>query len=297
MCDAESCPLLHSTGPRKLSPIGMRRRRPGGFTLVELLVVVSILALLIAILLPSLRSARDTAKRTLCQANMHALALGFTIYVGEYQGRYPAGYSLWDAPWGAGDMFWHQRLIEEGLAYGKEGPKKNNAVCPADPKPWTPYTYTPDEKLIYNTSYGANPVVMIADGHNKIGQKISDGIDDWVGWLYEGRMHTLVDDIRYPAYLVLVTEVEGPSSPFFFEPWSPNKDEGQDGEWAWGRHDRNFNETTGGFLNMLHADGSVTHSAVNSRVYGLGEDDKDYESLARKLVLPEGDTRPESERH
>ena len=274
--------------------------RHGAFTLVELLVVVSIIALLIAILLPSMRAARDSAKRTLCKANMHSLAFGFVIYTTEYQGRYPAGYSKWDAPWGPGDMYWHQRLIEEGLAYGKDGPKKNNVVCPADKEPWKPYTWTPDEKLIYNCSYGANPVVMIADGNNKSGQPISDGIHDWVGWLYKDRKQARVDTIRRPSTLIIVTEVEGPTSPFFFEPWSPNKDEGQDGEWAWGRHDRNFDpktSETGGFANILHADGSVTNSGVNNQVYGLGSDNEDFQTLARQLILPEGDTRPESERH
>ena len=97
------------------------RNRSSGFTLVELLVVVSIIALLISILLPSLQKARDGAKRTMCQANLRSLGLGFHIYADAYNGIFPASYSLYEASWGAeADMYWHQRLIEEGLALGEK---------------------------------------------------------------------------------------------------------------------------------------------------------------------------------
>lgn len=273
---------------RAFEPIRSRRRRHA-FTLVELLVVVSIIAVLISILLPSLRSARESAKRTICASNLRSLGMGFFIYAEAYQGKIPAAHSLWDAPWGKGDMFWHQRLIEEGLAYGKDGPKKNNAVCPSDPEPWTPYTYTDDEELIYNTSYGANPVVLIVDSKNKSGQQEPDGVHDWNFWPYKGRKQARTDELKWPAYLVLITEVEGPVSPYFLDPWEPNKDvKTQDGEWAWYRHDKNFNGKSGGFVNMLHGDGSVTHSRVNTDIQGLSVEDDEDKPQGYRTILPEG---------
>jgi prepilin-type N-terminal cleavage/methylation domain-containing protein/prepilin-type processing-associated H-X9-DG protein len=65
----------------------MRRER--AFTLIELLVVVAIIALLIAILLPALQGARDQARNSVCQSNLHQLGLATTYYAEDYEGRLP----------------------------------------------------------------------------------------------------------------------------------------------------------------------------------------------------------------
>jgi len=44
--------------------------RKKAFTLVELLVVISIMAMLLAVLLPALRKARDQAKKTICKSDI-----------------------------------------------------------------------------------------------------------------------------------------------------------------------------------------------------------------------------------
>ena len=67
------------------------------FTLIELLVVIAIIALLMAILVPVLRSARNQARSVVCQANLKQWGTISTLYAEDNQGRLPekGGDALW----------------------------------------------------------------------------------------------------------------------------------------------------------------------------------------------------------
>jgi prepilin-type N-terminal cleavage/methylation domain-containing protein len=83
------------------------RRMRGGFSLVELLVVIGIIAMLIGILLPALSRARDRANCTVCASNLKQIGDALMIYCNENQGwLFPVGTLMNNPNWkadGTGD--------------------------------------------------------------------------------------------------------------------------------------------------------------------------------------------------
>ena len=68
--------------------IAVKCKKNSGFTLVELLVVISIIALLLAVLMPSLQKARESGKRVVCGSRLHQIYLGHSFYAEDNRGRY-----------------------------------------------------------------------------------------------------------------------------------------------------------------------------------------------------------------
>ena len=85
---------MTSTKPNLASIVGrpIRQRRGSvraGFTLVELLVVIGIIAVIIAMLLPSLIKAREDARRVVCLSHVRQLTQATLLYVGDNGGTLP----------------------------------------------------------------------------------------------------------------------------------------------------------------------------------------------------------------
>src|SRR5262245_2452873 len=75
-----------------MNPIASKfRHRPQAFTLIELLVVVAIIALLMALLLPSLSQARARARRTACLSNLRQHGVALNSYCDDqFDGAFPS---------------------------------------------------------------------------------------------------------------------------------------------------------------------------------------------------------------
>jgi len=72
-------------------------KRKHGFTLVELLVVIGIIALLVALLLPALNKARAAAQRVQDLSNLRQLGMATISYANSFRGYYPYSYNALDA--------------------------------------------------------------------------------------------------------------------------------------------------------------------------------------------------------
>jgi prepilin-type N-terminal cleavage/methylation domain-containing protein/prepilin-type processing-associated H-X9-DG protein len=111
-----------------------------GFTLVELLVVISIIAMLIALLLPALAGARNSGRNAVCKSQERQIALSITTYAQDYKGWAP----LVETPGaGYGEFAW-MFLISD---YINGPPKSDMMAIYATPQNGANWVKSPTQKI------------------------------------------------------------------------------------------------------------------------------------------------------
>jgi prepilin-type N-terminal cleavage/methylation domain-containing protein len=99
-----------------------------GFTLVELLVVIGIIAILVSILLPSLNKAREAASRTQCLSNLRQMGVMLHMYANMNKGKVPLGFSGGTAGQAYGNCNFLSRNASGANAEGGQVPAKSRLV-------------------------------------------------------------------------------------------------------------------------------------------------------------------------
>ena len=107
------------------------------FTLVELLVVMSIIGLLMSLLLPVMKSSRNNTRRTMCLSNLHQIGILTQVYYTDYASNIM--FYNYDATYGNSRQVWPFRFFQAGAgaAASDGGPTLRASAgifqCPSDP--------------------------------------------------------------------------------------------------------------------------------------------------------------------
>ncbi len=141
----------------------IRKKGFAGFTLIELLVVIAIIAVLVALLLPGLVAARESARMIVCGANLRQFGLAHLQYVADNNKTYVYGAAFG----GADGIVWYLPGLSKYMPLPVKGMSPNPYLCPSDKTPMiagpmypdcpVPGQYKEPDGRVYSVlSYGAN---------------------------------------------------------------------------------------------------------------------------------------------
>ncbi|WFB36175.1 prepilin-type N-terminal cleavage/methylation domain-containing protein [Kiritimatiellota bacterium B12222] len=102
----------------------------GGFTLIEMLVVIAILALLISLLVPVTTIMFENAKRTTCLGQMRQIGQASMLYAADHEGILEGAYSYTVGSGAANRRHWYYYLVQENEYLNVEGVNERVLRCP-----------------------------------------------------------------------------------------------------------------------------------------------------------------------
>ena len=97
---------------------GLGGKRAGGFTLVELLVVISIIGLLMALLTPAIQAARESSRRTQCANNLRQFGVGLLARAERHHGQFCSGAFDWLRDGAVTEVGWVADLVGQAVPVG-----------------------------------------------------------------------------------------------------------------------------------------------------------------------------------
>jgi prepilin-type N-terminal cleavage/methylation domain-containing protein/prepilin-type processing-associated H-X9-DG protein len=149
-----------------------QRRYRCAFTLIELMVVVGIIAILIGLLMPSLISARKTARTIQCASNVRQITMALTNYSIEFRGAFPPNSAQIDQYWFNADII--GRYIKSAVPMIDNTVAGGVLVCPGD-LDGAIRSYSMN---LFASSYVSTPVVAAIEGPNPPGKLFKAGAKD-----------------------------------------------------------------------------------------------------------------------
>ena len=137
------------------------RLSANGFTLIELLVVIAIIALLLSIVMPALRGARQIAKRIQCSSNKKQIGLAFHLYVQDNAGisHWSPNYGNWYLPESEEMLSADHHYAYWGIAYYPYLEIRNAFNCPSARRVSDHYQPELQEDYFFSSHYGLNSFV------------------------------------------------------------------------------------------------------------------------------------------
>lgn len=266
-----------------------RHRSSGarGFTLVELLVVIGIIALLISILLPSLSKAREQAQSVKCKSNMRQIYMGCFMFAQDNKSRLPRGAKIEDVAAGNPNAW----KLEKSLAWlmaGQGAGDRTTSVGQADFDRGGLWTYM-------GVTGSARPQVLLCPSDSDANDPIRYGGSIMMPksprnftYAFNGEINSLVTapdsqgilwgflitKVIKPTEKIMVIEELAPNDAFSTGTWGDNKDDRPSG-----RHGNRQRRTTGtledrhGSGNYVFFDGHVEQVGVEDI---LGPKGKEY---------------------